>query len=215
MKRLIIKVCGMRDAENIRQVEQLGIDWMGFICWNGSSRFVGQRPSYLPSACRRVGVFVNPSPNEIQEKVTLFGVDIVQLHGKETPALCDQVKRLRDRNGQAVKVIKAFSIAPGQPFPGTAAYEPVCDYFLFDTRCATVGGSGKTFDWECLEQYRGNRPFLLSGGIGEEHVDKLKGLDHPMWTGIDLNSRFEDSPAMKNVERLKVFINQIRKQSSI
>ncbi len=211
MKRLLIKVCGMRNAENIRLVERLAPDWMGFICWSGSSRFVGDTPDYMPDTCSRAGVFVNPSPEEIQDYVARLGLDTIQLHGKESPEFCKEIKALRrSKNGSPLQLIKAFSIAADGKFPATAAYEDCCDYFLFDTHCATVGGSGRTFDWDCLKQYRGKRPFLLSGGIGEEHAGALKRFSHPMWAGVDLNSRFEDSPAVKNVEKLRNFIHQLR-----
>lgn len=212
MKRLIIKVCGMRDAENIRQTERLAPDWMGFICWDGSSRFVDRTPEYLPSSCLRVGVFVNPSIGYVRNKMAQLGLDAVQLHGNESPELCREVKSLYGKDGRSPLLVKAFSIAPDSPFPDTSAYEAACDYFLFDTRCATVGGSGKTFDWQCLEQYKGARPFLLSGGIGEEHAEVLKHFGHPMWAGVDLNSRFELSPALKDTERLGRFILQMREQ---
>ncbi len=211
MKRLLIKVCGMRDVENIRQVEQLAPDWMGFICWGGSSRFVGDTPGYMPDACSRAGVFVNPSLEEIRHCVIRMGLDTIQLHGEETPDFCNEVRHLLSpKSGKSLQLIKAFSIASDGVFPATAPYEDCCDYFLFDTRCATVGGSGKTFDWDFLRQYRGKRPFLLSGGIGEEHAGALKSFSHPMWAGVDLNSRFEDSPAVKNVKKLKKFIHQLR-----
>lgn len=212
MKRLIIKVCGMRDAENIRQTERLAPDWMGFICWDGSSRFVDRTPDYLPSSCLRVGVFVNPAPGYVREKMAQLGLNAVQLHGKESPDLCREVKSIACQDGRPPLLIKAFSIAPSGPFPDTSAYETACDYFLFDTHCATVGGSGKTFDWRSLKQYGGTRPFLLSGGIGEEHAETLRGFEHPMWAGIDLNSRFELAPALKDTERLGKFIRLIREQ---
>lgn len=213
MKRLIIKVCGMREAGNIRQVEQLAPDWMGFICWNGSSRFVSDVPAYMPHSCCRVGVFVNPSLNEVREYASRLELDAVQLHGQETPDFCREVKRLQEANGRPLLLIKAFGMATDRPFPDTSVYETACDYFLFDTHCAaTVGGSGKTFDWQCLRHYHGSRPFLLSGGIGEEHLEALRQLEHPMWAGIDLNSRFEKSPGLKDAEKLEKFFNQIREQ---
>lgn len=212
MKRLIIKVCGMREAENIRQVEQIAPDWMGFICWNGSARFVEDVPEYMPRSCCRVGVFVNPSPEEVRDNVFRLGLDAVQLHGQESPDFCMKIRKACGEGEHPLQLIKAFGIEPTKPFPDTAAYEKACDYFLFDTHCATAGGSGKCFDWKRLQQYRGNRPFLLSGGIGEEHADVLRRLEHPMWAGIDLNSRFEKSPALKDVGKLKGFINLIREQ---
>ena len=145
MKRLLIKVCGMREPDNIRRVEALRPDYMGFICWTGSRRNVTGRPDYLPAACRRTGVFIDPSPTEVAERVEQLGLDAVQLHGHETPEFCRAVKQICGRDGQAVELVKAFSIAPDAPFPVTADYETACDYFLFDTSCPTAGGSGRSF----------------------------------------------------------------------
>ena len=187
MKRLIVKVCGMRDGENIRRVEALAPDWMGFICWEGSRRHVSGVPDYLPVKCRRVGVFVNPS------------VEYVDTRIKEL---------------EPVEIIKAFGIATGKPFPDTAAYEDACDFFLFDTQTPTVGGSGQAFDWNMLSGYQGNTPFLLSGGIGPDSLPPLKDFSHPYWAGVDLNSRFETSPARKDADKLSAFLKALREQNN-
>lgn len=211
-RRLIVKVCGMRDGDNIRHVEALAPDWMGFICWEGSRRHVSGVPDYLPLACRRVGVFVNPSAAYVNAKIERLGLDLVQLHGHETPDFCQAVKAAARQKGRYVEIIKAFGIAPAQPFPDTASYEDTCDYFLFDTRTPLVGGSGQAFDWLLLDSYQGRTPFLLSGGIGPDSLPALKEFSHPCWAGIDLNSRFEISPARKDVEQLSSFINTLREQ---
>lgn len=213
MKRLLIKVCGMREPDNIRRVEALRPDYMGFICWAGSRRNVTGRPDYLPAACRRTGVFVDPSPTEVAERVEQLGLDAVQLHGHETPEFCRAVKQICGRDGQAVELVKAFSIAPDAPFPVTADYETACDYFLFDTSCPTAGGSGRTFDWDVLTAYDGRRPFFLSGGIGPDSIEALRHFDHPRWAGVDLNSRFEISPALKDAEALSRFIKALKEQT--
>ncbi len=201
---MIIKVCGMREPENIRAVERLGVDWMGFIFYPRSPRYVAARPSYLPSACRRVGVFVNSSVEDILLTVKSFGLDYIQLHGSESPAFCAELKSAANSG-----IIKAFSIASADDFRRTAQYESSCDYFLFDTACAGYGGSGRTFDWSLLEAYNGQTPFLLSGGIGPDSVEPLRQLSHPRWAGIDLNSGFETAPALKDPALLQSFINQI------
>lgn len=211
MRFPIIKICGMREPDNIRRAEQLGPDRMGFVCWEKSPRYVGRTPDYLPESCSRVGVFVNPSLGQVEEDIARLGLDTVQLHGNETPRFCREIKRLVCPNGHAPEIIKAFGTGAGHGLPDTSGYGTVCDFFLFDTRCATMGGSGRTFDWKLLDSYRGERPFLLSGGIGEEHVEALKAFSHPMCAGIDLNSRFESAPGMKDIERLDRFIRQIRK----
>lgn len=209
---LLIKVCGMRDADNIRHVEALAPDWMGFICWEGSSRHVAEVPDYLPVTCRRVGVFVNPSKEYVGTHVHKLGLDLVQLHGHESPDFCHAIKTMASPQGRHLEVIKAFGIAAGQPFPDTKPYEAACDYFLFDTRTPLAGGSGQTFDWELLDRYQGRIPFLLSGGIGPDSLPALKLFSHPGWIGVDLNSRFETSPARKDAERLSFFIHTLRKQ---
>lgn len=214
MKRLIVKVCGMRDGENIRRVEALAPDWMGFICWEGSRRHVPEVPDYLPVKCRRVGVFVNPSVEYVDTRIKELELDLVQLHGQETPGFCRAVKDLSNLKGHPVEIIKAFGIATGKPFPDTAAYEEACDFFLFDTQTPTVGGSGQTFDWNMLSGYQGNTPFLLSGGIGPDSLPPLKEFSHPYWAGVDLNSQFETSPARKDTEKLSAFLKALREQKN-
>lgn len=210
MKPLLIKVCGMRDTDNIRQVEALTPDMMGFICWEGSRRHVSRLPDYLPETCRRVGVFVNPEIGYVQERLKTFHLDLVQLHGHETPEFCRSVKEEGLKSGHALQIIKAFGVAPDEPFPHTEDYEADCDFFLFDTRCPTAGGSGRTFDWDVLQNYHGHTPFFLSGGIGTDSTDRLRSFSHPAWAGVDLNSRFETTPALKDVGLLADFIKDLR-----
>lgn len=213
MKPTIIKVCGMRYDGNIRQVEQLSPDWMGFICWPGSARHVEGVPAYLPATCQRVGVFVNPTPEYVMERISSLGLDIVQLHGQETPAFCRAIKERAEADEHPVRIMKAFPVKADAPFPVTQTYESCCDYFLFDTFAgAKAGGSGRTFDWYRLQDYRGTVPFLLSGGIGEEHLEALRQVNHPLCVGVDLNSRFELSPALKDVQRLEEFIKALREE---
>ncbi|MCD8318396.1 MAG: phosphoribosylanthranilate isomerase [Paraprevotella sp.] len=209
MKRLIIKVCGMREPENIRRVEALAPDWMGFICWNGSKRYIGRTPDYLPQTCRRVGVFVNPEMDDVLQQIERLRLDIVQLHGQETPDFC---RAIREKTGEAehpVELIKAFGMTT-ETLRLTEAFKEVCDYFLFDTPCASGGGSGICFDWRLLREYDGPAPFLLSGGIGPDSVELLSRFSHPRWIGVDLNSRFETAPALKDTESLARFMQTIR-----
>lgn len=202
----IIKVCGMRDAENIREVEELDIDLMGFIFWDGTKRNVTSMPDYLPSKCKRVGVFVDAEQNFIARHAKEYALNFIQLHGHETPAFCEQLKQqLPD-----IKLIKAISINDINDIRRASDYNEVADYFVFDTKCKCVGGSGEQFDWDMLQAYKGDIPFLLSGGIGPDDAERVKTFKHPMMIGIDLNSRFEISPAFKDVQKLKEFINKIR-----
>ena len=197
----------MREAENIREVEALGIDLMGFIFWPKSSRYVSERPAYLPTQCKRVGVFVDASIEEIMQKVQDYALDAIQLHGHESP---DYIRQLSSVCGDSIATIKAFNIATTADLEATKPYEGIVDYFLFDTKGKMVGGNGEKFDWSVLKSYTGKTPFLLSGGIGSDDAERVKAFNHPKCIGIDLNSRFELYPAVKDVEKLKEFIKQIR-----
>lgn len=203
---MIIKVCGMRDADNIRAVEKLGVDMMGFIFYRRSSRFVSEVPDYMPHKAKRVGVFVNDELENILRTATNFSLDYIQLHGNDTPEHCETLK------SRGLSVIKVFSITDAKDFKPEKfkTYEAFCDYFLFDTKTDLFGGSGKKFSWDILYYYQGDTPFLLSGGISADDVDEIKSFKHPKCVGIDLNSRFEIAPAYKNIYLLQNFINEIR-----
>lgn len=207
MNYQLIKVCGMRHADNIRQVEALGPDWMGLIFWPRSSRCVDRRPDYLPTRARRVGVFVDQPADEIVRIARDYRLDAIQLHGHETPA---DLNRLRAVLGTAPDLIKAFSISTADDLERTADYDGTADYLLFDTKTPLAGGSGRQFDWRVLDAYHGTTPFLLSGGIGPDDTGRLAAFHHPRCIGIDLNSRFELEPGLKDVEKLKTFIKKIR-----
>lgn len=204
---MIIKTCGMRDADNIRAVSELGIDWMGFIFWAPSSRYVSEKPSFLPTRQKRVGVFVDARIEEVKSKVDEYALDLIQLHGKESPAFCERLKA-----NSRQQLIKAFNIATQEDLEQTIPYEGLVDYFLFDTKAKMVGGNGTQFDWSVLSAYQGNTPFLLSGGIGPDDAEKVRNFHHPQLAGIDLNSRFELSPALKDIEKLKQFITEYNEQ---
>lgn len=203
-----IKVCGMRDSLNIRLVEQLPIDWMGFIFYPRSPRYVDRLPEYMPEHLKRVGVFVDAEIDFIRERTDRFKLDLLQLHGHETPARCREVKA-----ATGLGIIKAFGIGSAPDLTDVASYEGVADFFLFDTKCGTAGGSGRTFDHSLLSRYSGSTPFLLSGGLGPESASQLRSFSHPAFWGIDLNSRFEVAPALKSVGMLKQFLYEITKPS--
>lgn len=206
----------MRDAENIRQVEALGVDMMGFIFWPQSSRYVGERPSYLPVHAKRVGVFVDEDPEHICRIADEYQLDFIQLHGHESPEIINHLSFLVSSLFPSEVVegrrsfIKAFNIATANDFGQTKPYEGIVDYFLFDTKGKSVGGNGEKFDWNVLDAYEGNTPFILSGGIGPSNVDCLKAFHHPRFVGIDLNSRFETAPGMKDVQSLRHFLIKLR-----
>lgn len=214
---MLIKVCGMRDPENIRRVATVGIDWMGFIFYARSPRFVGdvslermigekeaeERAVREPPV--RVGVFVDASLEYMMEMGNSYGLGYLQLHGSESPDTCYALQK------RGYAVIKAFSIANEEDLKLTADYEGRADYFLFDTKCNGYGGSGKQFDWSVLAAYKGQTPFLLSGGINPDSVEDIRRFHHPKLAGLDLNSGFETAPGMKDAEKLKAFIDKIKK----
>lgn len=202
---MIIKVCGMRDPENMREVARLGIDWMGMIFFAGSPRRIigNEQPAKDNCPVKKVGVFVNASFEEITETARLFRLDYLQLHGNETPDDCYALQK------RGYPLIKAFQIATAADLEQTTAYEGRVDYFLFDTKCNGYGGSGRQFDWSVLEAYRGETPFLLSGGIRPESATAIRSFRHPRLAGIDLNSGFEIEPGLKDVEKLNHFIHDI------
>ena len=191
----------MRDAENIREVEALGIDLMGFIFWPKSSRYVSHCPSYLPNIVKRVGVFVDEDIEEVKHIAHDYALDFIQLHGSESPEYCTMLK--------GHHLIKAFNIATKEDFTKAKAYEGLVDYFLFDTKGKSVGGNGEKFDWSVLTAYDSDTSFLLSGGIGPHDAEHLKAFQHPKCIGIDLNSRFEIAPGLKDVNKLKEFIKEL------
>ena len=206
-----IKVCGMREPGNIGDVAQLPIDYMGFIFYEKSLRYVSNNPLMdvsLPDTLRRVGVFVDAPEETILQKVQDFKLTTVQLHGSETPALAASLKNRK------LEVIKVFNISEETDLLSAIRYEGVCDYFLFDTKTPLRGGSGESFEWTILEAYCGKTPFFLSGGIGANDVSRLRTFRHPRWQGIDLNSRFEHAPANKNTSLLSIFINQLKNNTA-
>lgn len=200
---MIVKVCGMRDSENIRAIEQTKADLMGFIFHPKSPRFVASLPEYMPKKQKRVGVFVNASLEQILAKVQKFSLEYIQLHGDEPPAFCSELKN------RGLKVIRAQRIANTDDIIRAESYN-MADLMIFDTKTELYGGSGKKFNWQLLENYKGCVPFLLSGGIRSDTFEEIKAFFHPQFAGIDLNSGFEISPALKDVGKLNNFIEKIK-----
>ncbi len=200
----------MRYGANIREVESLQPDMMGFICWEGSSRYVAEAPDYLPSL-PRVGVFVDPSLELVLSKTRQLGLNRIQLHGTESPSFCEAA-----HEATGLPVTKALSVHTVEDIDAYREYEAVeaVDLLLFDTQCKTYGGSGEQFDWDILQHYDGTKPFLLAGGIGPCDAERVLRFRHPRFTGIDLNSRFETNQKIKDVELLRTFINTIRHESN-
>lgn len=197
---MLVKICGMKDPANIREIAGLQPDMMGFIFYSRSPRYAGElKPralESLSSRIKRVGVFVNELPARILEIAQLYGLSMIQLHGDENSGMC---KTLRSHG---LQIIKAISIHDREDFQIAANYQEDCDYLLFDTKSKAYGGTGKAFNWDLLNNYQGTCPFLLSGGISPRNAGQLKQIHHPCFAGVDLNSCFELSPGYKNRELL-------------
>lgn len=196
---MIFKVCGMKYEDNILDLQRVGPDWMGFIFYDRSARYVSDTPDLDEITAKKIGVFVDADDAFIVRKIKTFALDGIQFHGAESPAVCESYRR---RN---LIVIKSFSIDRTFDFSQTVAYEASCDYFLFDTKGIIPGGTGKMFDWKVLDQYQGHIPFLLSGGIHPDSVNLLREFSHPLWAGIDINSQFEIDPGFKNIQLIQKF----------
>jgi phosphoribosylanthranilate isomerase len=193
-----IKVCGMREQENIAALCQLPIDFIGFIFYQKSSRYVDSLPNVeIHEAIKRVGVFVNASIEDIEQKVDFFDLDFIQLHGDETAEYCQSLKN------KGYQIIKAFAVDGGFDFQQIDAYEASCDFFLLDAKGASYGGNGVQFDWRVLEKYPSDKPFFLSGGIDLSSIDGIRKLDIPQLYAIDVNSKFEIKPGLKDIEKVK------------
>jgi len=204
-----LKVCGMRETENIRQLLALQPDYMGFIFYEKSSRFVGDELDEdllksFPFTTRKVGVFVNSTAAYILDTYKKYELDYVQLHGEELPDFCKNLKH------KGVNIVKAFSVDKDFNFGKLQNYKPYCDFFLFDTKGEQKGGNGTTFDWSILNKYDNEKPFFLAGGIGLEnaqHAIEIKGLKI---YALDVNSKFEISSGLKNIEKLEELMNIIK-----
>jgi len=193
----------MRDYENISELIKLKPNYIGFIFYAKSKRFVTNFPKIkFPSEIKKVGVFVNEEVNNVVEVVNKYNLNAVQLHGNESPKYCEELKVLLIRN---VEVFKAFSVDDNFDFSKTAAYQKLCDYLLFDTKGKDYGGNGVKFNWQVLENYKGETPFLLSGGISKVDANEIKNISHKAFAGIDINSGFEIKPALKNIANIKQF----------
>lgn len=227
----------MREPNNIRKVSELEIDMMGFIFYSKSPRYVqmiSSRAGIIPdyseerlkqNMCKEefeqksakrplhVGVFVNDMPQNIITRVFNYRLDYIQLHGDEPRETCENLRRTLDpdiRNG--IKIMKAIHIDKSADLEKCKDYVGVVDMFLFDTKCKTLGGCGRQFNWNILQQYDLDVPFLLSGGIGPGDAGQVKAFCHPQFAGIDLNSCFEIEPGVKDVQKLQDFIREIREE---
>ena len=212
----------MRDADNIRDISALGVDMIGLIFYPPSPRYVQQFssgagiiPDYAPDMGKtplRVGVFVDDMPQNIVTRVYNYKLDYIQLHGNEPRETLENLRATIDPDIKPkIKIIKAISVSSAEDIKKYKEYVGAADLFLFDTKCKTVGGSGELFDWQVLQAYDGDVPFLLSGGIGPDDAERIQNFHHPKCIGIDLNSKFEFEPALKDVEKLKKFLVKVKK----
>ncbi|MDR0907129.1 MAG: phosphoribosylanthranilate isomerase [Rikenellaceae bacterium] len=202
-----IKVCGMREPHNMAQIARLKPDYMGFIFYARSPRFVGSLPpealDVLAPDIQRIGVFVDAPETYILDMAERYRLDGVQLHGSESPDLCAHLR-------QKHLVVKAFGVASEGDLRATVDYAGACDYFLFDTKTPAHGGSGQAFDHSILAAYTGDTPYFLSGGIGEADAASLREWHDDRCVGVDINSRFEHAPGVKDTEAVERFITKLR-----
>lgn len=204
-----VKVCGMTNPDNIKLVSEAIPDFMGFIFYPGSPRYVGEDPqkelfNNVPDSIKKTGVFINEDIRRIRDLSVSRGLEMIQLHGEESPASCLQLR------SSGLIIIKAFNVGGEFDFDALAKYMPVCDYFLFDSKTTIRGGSGKKFSWSKLEEYSLDKPFFLSGGIGPEDGDTVKALENSGLFAVDINSRFETFPGIKDPLLVKRFIEKIK-----
>ncbi len=224
----------MKYLDNINEVAILQLDYLGFIFYKKSARFFEGIIPELPKNIKKVGVFVNASLDYIIEKVEKYDLQAVQLHGDESPKFCAKLKchyeersdvvissketdchnfSQKYHNDNAIEIIKVFSIKDSFDFSILEPYESVCDYYLFDTKGKLPGGNGYTFNWKVLKNYSSTKPYFLSGGIGLKEVDNVLSfmdtMESKYCNTIDVNSKFETAPGIKNVEQLKEFIDKI------
>jgi phosphoribosylanthranilate isomerase len=207
---LKIKVCGMREIENIKAISALPIDYMGFIFYEKSPRYVqtfGKLETFQKLPQKKVGVFVNADLDFVVSKVLENQLDIAQLHGKERVEYISELKFMLPH----LSIWKAFSVDENVDFKDTKSYENLVDMFLFDTKSPQHGGAGIKFDWSSLTKYQGETPFMLAGGITENDAEAIKNIQSQNLKlfGLDLNSKFERAPALKDVEKLRGFLRNI------
>lgn len=201
-----VKVCGITTKDDLLALEKLGIDYAGFIFYEQSKRFAGNKAdTFLPDnsiKIKKTGVFVDAPVDQVLSRADRLQLNYIQLHGKESPAYCESIRK-------KLPVIKAFNIDEQFSFPSLYDYRSVCDYFLFDAKGKFPGGNNISFNWNLLGAYQLTTPFFLSGGISPQHLPQVLTFSHPAFYGIDVNSGFEISPGIKNIPVLEKFIQHL------
>jgi phosphoribosylanthranilate isomerase len=214
-----IKVCGMRDSGNIIELAQLKPDYLGLIFYSQSKRYAENLDKVilnsLPDSIKLTGVFVNETIDEIIKKIIEYNLSAVQLHGSESVIYCQQLRDLLSVRlpFKKLEIIKAFGVSPGFDFNQLQQFNDVVDYFLFDTKTTGHGGSGIAFDWKILEQFKEQKPYFLSGGLSPENISDISNLVPKQIYGIDLNSKFELEPGVKDIKSLRTVFELIGKQN--
>jgi len=205
-----IKVCGLKQPENIKAVAALKPDYMGFICYGPSPRYIDtlspEALQAIPGNIHKTGVFVNETAAAISSLIDQYDFDTIQLHGDESPEFADAFR-------SKVIVIKAFGVDNNFDFGKLTAYVNKVDYLMFDTKTTIYGGSGKAFNWNILNKYTLDTPFFLSGGISLDNIEEVRNITHPQFYAVDLNSRFEDEPGVKNIQKLEKAFDIIKKHT--
>ena len=199
-----LKVCGITTPEDIMQLVTMDISRLGFIFYHKSKRYVYGKLiedglKSIPKHIKKTGVFVNAELAEIEQIIDQYKFESIQLHGDESPEFCNHFR-------MKAEVIKTISVKDKSSFEMAGLYRDACDLFLFDTHSENYGGTGKTFDWQWLEAYKLDKPFYLSGGISLENIEEIKKIKHGKLTGIDINSKFEIRPGIKDIEKIKQLI---------
>lgn len=200
----------MKNASNIEAVKRVAPDYLGFIFYPESPRYMGKEGLHktiaeLPSSIEKVGVFVNAEVSEVMKAAREYGLDLVQLHGDESPDVCNQLKMA------GYKIIKVFRIEKDFDFHQLKPYEHLVDFFLFDTRGQSYGGNGIPFDWEVLNGYPLQTPYFLSGGVGLENIHLIRNFDHENLVAIDVNSRVEIEPGLKDLGKVTQLKDELKK----
>lgn len=203
-----VKVCGMRDPSNVKEIADARPDFMGFIFYRGSQRYVGDEIddalfANVPAGIMSTGVFLNEDNKTIVNISNRTGLEVIQLHGNESPAACAELK------SSGLTVVKTFNVGEDFNFEDLEKYSSACDYFLFDSKTHLHGGSGNKFDWNKLEKYSMDKPFFLSGGIGPDDVDAVRSIVNRGLYAADINSRFEIGPGIKDADKVRKFIKEI------
>jgi len=210
-QRLRLKVCGMKYPDNIARLKEAKPDYIGMIFYSKSPRFVGGEllftgTSIFPEGAHKVGVFVNAPIWEVINVVDEYKLGHVQLHGDEFPQYCAELRK------KGLKVIKAFQVNNSFDFKKVESFEGNIDFALFDTKTPTYGGSGERFDWTLLKSYKGSVPFFLSGGVDLDDIDQIEAMELPLLYGIDVNSKFEISPGLKDIDKLVMLKERMEKK---